>query len=81
MIPTMILLGLVLGRWWWVAIVTAALGWPILLVVTDVGASGAGLLEAAALAAANAAVGVLVHQGVLHLYRRFRRRNSHVVPG
>ena len=74
MIPTMILLGLVLGRWRLVAIVIAALGWPMLLVVTDVVAFDAGLLEAAALAAANAAVGVLVHQGGLHLYRRFRRR-------
>lgn len=81
MIPTMILLGLVLGRWPLVAIVIAALGWPMLLVVTDVVAFDAGLLEAAALAAANAAVGVLVHQGGLRLYHRFRRRNSDVVPG
>lgn len=79
MIPTMILLGLVLGRWWPVALVTAALGWPLLLVVTDVVAFDAGLVEAAALAVANAGVGVLVHQGCLHAYRHLRRRNSHAL--
>ena len=81
MIPTMILLGLVLGRWPLGGIVTAALGWPVLLVLTDVVAVDAGLLQAAALAAANAAVGVLVHQGGLHLYRRLRSRDSDVQLG
>ena len=81
MIPTMILLGLVLGRWPLGAIVLAALGWPVLLFATDVVALDAGLLEGAVVAAANAAVGVLVHQGGLHLYRRFRGRDSRVVLG
>jgi hypothetical protein len=36
MIPTMILFGLVFGRWWRVTLVAAALGWPLLLVVIDV---------------------------------------------
>jgi hypothetical protein len=79
MIPTMILLGLVFGRWWLASLVAAAAGWPLLLVVTDVDVSEAGLIEAAALAVTNAAVGVLIHQGVLHAYRHVRR-NSQVVP-
>lgn len=81
MIPTMILFGLVLGRWWRTALATAAVGWPLLLVVTDVVEFNAGLIEAAALAVANAGVGVLAHQGCLHAYRHLRRRDSHVALG
>ncbi len=80
-IPTMILLGLVLGRWWRIALVTAAFGWPLLLVVDTVELTTTGLVEAAALAVANAGVGVLAHQGCLHAYRHLRRRDSHVIPG
>jgi hypothetical protein len=76
-IPTMIVFGVVLGRWWRVALVTAAIGWPLVLVATDVVAFDAGLIEAAALAVANAGVGVLAHQICLQAYRH--RRNSHAV--
>jgi hypothetical protein len=76
MIPTMILFGLVFGRWWRVTLVAAALGWPLLLVVTDVAGINSTLIGAAALAVVNAGVGVLVHQGVLLAYRRFRRPAS-----
>ena len=80
MIPTMILLGLVLGRWPRVAIATAAVGWPVLLVVDGFGFEAV-LLGAAIVAAVNAAVGVLVHQGGLHLYSHFRGRDSRVALG
>jgi hypothetical protein len=80
MIPTMILFGLVLGRWWRVALVTAAVGWPLLLAVTDAIDFTTGLIVAAALAVANAGVGVLAHQGCLHAYRHLRHRKSHA-PG
>jgi hypothetical protein len=80
-IPTMMLFGLVLGRWWRVALVTAAIGWPLLLVATDVVAFNAGLIGAAVLAVANAGVGVLAHQGCLGAYRHLNRRVSHTVPG
>ena len=73
MIPTLILLGAIFGRWWPTTLVVAALGWPLLLVVTDVVGVDTDLIGAAALAAANAGVGVLVHQGLLHLYRHLRR--------
>ncbi len=81
MIPTMILLGLVLGRWPRIAIAIAAVGWPVLLVVDDGIGFDSVLLEAAVVAAVNAAVGVLVHQGGLHLYRHFRGRDSRVALG
>src|SRR6266508_4391883 len=35
MIPTLILFGLVFGRWWRLCLTAAALGWPVLLVVSD----------------------------------------------
>lgn len=78
MIPTMILLGLVFGRWWRPALATAAVGWPLLLVATnvsDVAESGI-LAGAALLAVANAGVGVLAHQACLRMYRRLRHRSS-----
>lgn len=75
MIPTMILFGLVFGRWWRSAIAAGALVWVVfVLILADVTFSDAGVLGgAAALGAANAAVGVAVHQAVLWLVRRMRR--------
>ena len=76
MIPTMILFGLVFGRWWRVTLMAAALGWPLLRVATDVAGIDSTLIGAAALAVVNAGVGVLVHRGIFLAYRRFRRPAS-----
>lgn len=76
MIPTLILFGLVFGRWWRLSLVTAAVGWPVLLVVTDVMDVEVGLLGAAGLAVINAGVGVLVHQGVLRALRLLGHRHA-----
>ncbi|MGH2660198.1 MAG: hypothetical protein ACRDHS_11175, partial [Actinomycetota bacterium] len=46
-IPTLLLIGLVFGRWWRIAIPVAVLGWPVLLIATGVG-SGMGFALAAA---------------------------------
>jgi hypothetical protein len=73
MIPILILFGLVLGRWWRLSLVTAALGWPVALVVTDVMSVRLGLLGASGLAIANTGVGVLIHQGVLRTTRKVRQ--------
>jgi hypothetical protein len=80
MIPTMILFGVIFGRWWRITLVAAALAWPLLLVATDVVGLSTSLIGAAALAVANAGVGVLVHQGVLLSYRRLSRPSSGGVP-
>ncbi len=72
MIPTMMVVGVVLGRWWKIALAVAALGWPMLLVATGLMDVEPGLLAASALAVVNAGVGVLAHQGALHLYRSSR---------
>ena len=76
MIPTLILFGLVFGRWWRLSLATAAVGWPALLVATDVMGMEPGLLGASGLAIANAGVGVLIHQGVLRVIRKLRRSAS-----
>lgn len=77
MIPTMILFGLVFGRWWRAALIASAVGWPAVLVATGVMSVEPGLLGAAGLAVANAAVGVFVHQVVLRMSRKVvMRRHS-----
>jgi hypothetical protein len=73
-IPTMIVFGLVLGRWWVLALALAAVVWPGLLVATGVMGFEPALLGGAVFGVANAAVGVLVHQALLWAVRRPRRR-------
>jgi hypothetical protein len=68
-IPILILFGLVFGRWWRLSLIAAALGWPVLLVATDVMSVEPGLLGASGLAVANTVVGVLIHQGILRAIR------------
>ena len=69
MIPTMIVLGFALGRWWRTALIAAAVVWPALLLGGG-GLDGSpldrlGMLVAGGLlAAANAAGGGAGHQGV-----------------
>jgi hypothetical protein len=75
-IPTLILFGLVFGRWWRLSLVAAAVGWPVLLVATDVMDVEVGLLGAAGLAVINAGDGVLVHQGILRALRLLRHRHT-----
>ena len=72
MIPVLSLFGVLLGRWWRSSRAGAALGWPAVLVATDVMDAGAGLLGAAVLAVVNTGAGVLLHQGVRLAVRRLR---------
>lgn len=70
MVPTMILFGLVLGRWWKTSLVLAAIAWPALLWST--GITDADVLAVALIGVLNAAFGVLVHQAVLQGFRWLR---------
>jgi hypothetical protein len=79
-IPTLILFGLVFGRWWRSSLIVAAVGWPVLLLATDVIGVGPALLGASGLAIANTAVGVLVHQVILRLSRRLRVPKGEATP-
>lgn len=75
MIPTLILFGLVFGRRWRLSLILAALGWPLLLVVSDVMSIEVGLAGAAGLAVINTGTGVLIHQGGLRATRLLRDRH------
>lgn len=72
MIPTMILFGLLFGRWWRAALAVAAVGWPVLLLLGPADPSAPQLLGGAVLAVLNAGLGVLAHQAVLGLVRSAR---------
>ena len=79
MIPTLILLGLVFGHRWKTTLVVAAVGWPLLLIATGVDSGLDFALGAAALAVANAAVGILVHQALWFLVRGVTRVGGRAV--
>jgi hypothetical protein len=72
MIPTLILFGLVFGRWWRATLIAGAIGWPVLLLATGVVHPWTGLVGAAGLAIINTGVGVGIHQGVRRVVRRAR---------
>ena len=81
MIPTMIVFGLVLGRWPRLTLLLAALVWPVLLLISGVASSTPWpvvVLGGAALGAINAFVGVAVHQSVLWAVRRLLARRDRV---
>lgn len=71
MIPTMIVFGLLTGRWWKTALVVGTAGWTLLLFV-----SGAITVSQAPTAAlfglVNTGAGVAIHRAVLWLLRRGR---------
>jgi hypothetical protein len=73
MIPTLILFGLVFGRWWRLTLIAAAIGWPVLLLATGTVAAGVELIGVAGLAIANAGAGVVIHQGARWSIRRYRQ--------
>jgi Flp pilus assembly protein protease CpaA len=72
-IPTILLPSVLIGRWW--TIPAAAVLWTVLLLATGtIGAADIPLT--AGLGAANAAVGVAVHQALRSLVRLRPRRAS-----
>lgn len=75
MVPTMILFGLVLGRWWKSAIVAGAVVWAAVLLFAGIIAAD-DVLSAAVLGAANTAAGVAVHRVALSLVRWVRHGRS-----
>lgn len=62
MIPTLLLIGLLAGRWYAVAL--AGLAWPLLLGLDGILGSPEQYAGAAAFAVANTAVGVAAHKVV-----------------
>ena len=87
MIPNLILLGLLFGRWWRVTLLVGTVGWPLLLLAADhvfrlktgdviYGFGPGDLAATAGMAFANTAVGVALHQAVLFMVRRLRWRKQ-----
>jgi hypothetical protein len=76
MIPTLILVGVIFGRWWQPVLAITAIGWPALLVSTNViePSESAMLVGAALFGVINAGVGVLAHYACLWVYRRLRHK-------
>lgn len=76
MIPSMMLVGLVVGAlprpWYLVGLTVAAVGWAVLLVLSDIIEVGdqADIVGAVLLAAANTAVGIALTKGGALLLRR-----------
>jgi len=73
MIPSMIVVGLVFGRWWRTTLISVAVLWPALVAWTAGPVTVGQVIGASLLGVANAAVGVLVHQAVLWVIRRRRQ--------
>ncbi|MER6824904.1 hypothetical protein ABT352_02800 [Streptosporangium sp. NPDC000563] len=69
MIPTMILFGLVFGRWWRASLLAAAVFWPVVLLAGDAIGLDGSLMTAAALGVLNVSAGVAIHQSVLWIVR------------
>jgi hypothetical protein len=67
MIPTMLLIGLVVGRVW--AIPAGATIWAV-VILSGTAHGTDNVAIAALLGAANTAVGVVVHQAAMHTLRR-----------
>ena len=79
MIPVLLLIGLLAGRWYVAAL--AGLAWPLLLALDDIIAPD-DFIGAAALAVANTAVGVAVHKLVAWALRQaWRKAHPHVREG
>lgn len=76
MIPTLILFGLIFGRWPRSSILIGTLGWPLALLADRTISAGVLLLGAAGFALINTGVGVVIHQVALRLIRRFRDERS-----
>jgi len=75
MIPTMMLFGLIAGRWWKTALVIGAVGWAA-IVLLDGAITPSQIPAAMMFGPANTAIGVGIHQGILRLVRRLRRDRS-----
>ena len=78
MIPTVLLVGLVFGQWWRIAIPVAVLGWPALLITTGVDSGPRFAAAAGLLAGANVVVGVLAFQAIRLISRGIARSATRV---
>jgi hypothetical protein len=69
-IPTVLLVGLIFGRWWKITIPAAVLAWPALLIATGIGSGVRFAFDAALFAAGNIVAGVITYQAIRLIARR-----------
>lgn len=74
MIPTLLVVGVVFGKWWRFAMPLATTGWVVALVATGAGSGITFGLGAGVLALINVTVGVLLFQCARYLFRAARSR-------
>lgn len=74
MVPLLILVGLIVGRWWVLPLV--AVIWPAILIGRDLGTGLHFAVVGTAFAVANTAVGVLAHKGIVKLFRLVRKASQ-----
>jgi hypothetical protein len=79
-VPTLLVVGLLLGRWWRVVLPVATVGWHVSLVLAGIGTGLAFWLSAAAVGLANTAVGVAVNRLVTAAVRRSSRADETTGP-
>jgi hypothetical protein len=72
LIPTLILVGLLMGRWYFVPV--AAIAWAVILGLDGIISGVEGYTGAAVLGAANTAAGVALHQLIVRFLRGARSK-------
>lgn len=77
MIPTLLLTGLVFGRWWRISIPAATIGWAVLLLVDGSVSDLSDFLGAAGVGFINVAIGVSVFQALRLAFRGVTRHPGH----
>lgn len=76
MIPTLLLVGFVLGPWWRIAVPITTVVWVVAVLATTEATAADDALPAAVLAVVNLAVGVLIFQAGRSMFRRMFPRRS-----
>lgn len=79
-IPTLLLVGIVFGKWWRVSIPVATVGWALLLLATGVVSDLAHFAGAAWFGFINVTIGVLVFQVVRLAFRQVSSYRRHLAP-
>jgi hypothetical protein len=82
-IVTLIVFGLLFGRWWKTALIVGTVSWVVLLIVGDLIEPRLDVMAVAAIYSfVNTGLGVGIHQAVLYAVRRHRAsRSASRLPG
>jgi hypothetical protein len=79
-VPTLLLAGLVFGKWWRISIPAATIGWAVLLLADGTVSDLTHFAGAAWFGFINVTVGALVFQAVRLAFRGASIQHRHVAP-